>query len=168
MRPIDHPEFFTRPPPGGASRESTIRLDAEGRFWHDGDLVEHQRMAKAFGKWIMKHPDNGRWLLTNGYDWTYIAVDDVPYFVQSLRTDGSSARLVLSDETEEPLDPATLAVGERDALYVRVKDGEYEARFSRSAQTALAPLLVEHEGGVALELNGERYAIGERANPVPA
>ena len=41
MRPADHPEFFRLPAPEGRSRESTIVLDAEGRFHHDGELVEH-------------------------------------------------------------------------------------------------------------------------------
>ena len=40
MKPGDHPEFFRFPAPEGRSRESTILLDREGRFWHDGELVE--------------------------------------------------------------------------------------------------------------------------------
>lgn len=164
MKPGDHPDFFRLPPPPGRSRESTIRLDREGRFWHDDEPVEHAGMAAAFGSWIDVHPDDGRFILTNGYDWSYFTVEDVAYFVQSVRADDGVPVLVLNDGTEEVLDASTLAVGERDALYCRVKDGKLEARFQPAAQTALAPFLVEGVGGEpAIEVSGERYAIGARA-----
>ena len=57
MLPVEHPEFFRRPPPPGQSRESSIRLDADGRFWHAGELVRHPGMQAAFATWIRRHPD---------------------------------------------------------------------------------------------------------------
>lgn len=163
MKPGDHPDFFRFPPPPGRSRESTIRLDAEGRFWHDGAPVTHPGMARAFASWIARHPDDGRYILTNGFDWTYFTVDDVPFFVRSLRIEGDRAILTLSDGSEEPLDPSTLEVGPRDALYLEVKGGSFEARFTPSAQTALGPLLVEGEDGEPeLRLGGRSYRIGRR------
>src|SRR6185369_14137299 len=110
MKPGDHPEFFRFPAPEGRSRESTLRLDGEGRFHHDDALVEHAKLAAALHTWIGRHPDNGRFILTNGYDWTYFKVDDVPFFVRSIRVENGEAErderdavLVLSDGTEEPL-----------------------------------------------------------------
>ncbi len=70
MKPGDHPEFFRFPAPEGRSRESTIRLDAEGRFWHEGNPVEHPKLAQAMHGWVSRHPDDHRFILTNGYDWT--------------------------------------------------------------------------------------------------
>jgi hypothetical protein len=163
MKPGDHPEFFKRPPPDGRSRESTIRLDREGRFWHEGELVTHPGMQQAFASWIARHPDDGRFVLNNGYDWTYFTVDDVPYFVRTLRIDQNAAKLVLTDGTEELLDPASLRIGASDAIYVRVKDGRFDARFFPEAQTKLAPLIVEGaDGRPAIELGGVRYPILER------
>jgi hypothetical protein len=160
MKPGDHPDFFRLPPPPGRSRESTIRLDADGRFWHEGQLVEHAGMAAAFASWIARHPDDGRYILSNGYDWSYFEVEDVPYFVRSVRTDRDRPTLVLSDGTEEPLDPRALWVGVRDALYTRVKSGQFRARFMPAAQTGLSPLLVEGEGGQPeLQVGGARYPI---------
>ena len=69
------------PAPEGRSRESTIRLDADGRFFHEGERVEHPGLEAAMHTWIARHPDDGRYILTNGYDWTYFTVDDVPFFV---------------------------------------------------------------------------------------
>jgi hypothetical protein len=141
MKPGDHPEFFRFPAPEGRSRESTIRLDAEGRFWHEGELVVHPGLAAAMHTWLSRHPDDGRYILTNGYDWTYIQVDDAPYAVMSLRRDraggGEGLVLRLSDGTEERWDPTQSRTGANDALYTRVKatarGGPYEARFSRHA-----------------------------------
>jgi uncharacterized protein len=84
MLPIDHPDFFRRAPPPGQSRESTIMLDGEGRFWHAGELVRHPGMQEAFASWISRHPDDGRHILCNGYDWSYFDVQDVPFFVRGL------------------------------------------------------------------------------------
>jgi hypothetical protein len=168
VKPGDHPDFFRLPAPPGRSRESTIRLDATGRFWHEGAPVTHAGMAQAFAAWIARHPDDGRYILTNGYDWTYFTVDDAPFFVRSARVDASGVVLALSDGSEEPLDPAGLAVGKHDALYCRVKGGAFEARFTPAAQTALAPLLVEHEdGAVGVELDGRRWRVATRAHPPP-
>ncbi|HEV8245934.1 MAG TPA: hypothetical protein VGP93_09195 [Polyangiaceae bacterium] len=164
MKPGDHPEFFRLPPPPGRSRESTIELDAEGRFWHDGEQVTHPGMARAFASWIARHPDDGRFILTNGYDWSYFSVADAPFFVESVQTGGERPVLGLSDGSEEPLEPSELWVGERDALYTRVKQGAFVARFQPRAQLEIAPLLVAATDGVAeIELGGRRFPVPVRS-----
>ena len=163
FRPIDDPEFVERPPPPGRSRESAIVLDAEGRFWDGGELVTHRGMQDAFATWIRRHPRDGRHILCNGYDWTYFRVDDVPYFVRSLGGTREHPTLVLSDQTEEPLDPAGLRLGARDAVYAWVKGGAFEARFSPAAQLELAPFLVEApDGAVALCVAGKTQRVRPR------
>jgi hypothetical protein len=146
MKPGDHPDFFRLPAPEGRSRESTIRLDAQGRFWHDGRPVEHAGLASALHSWISRHPDDGRYILTNGYDWTYFTVDDAPYAVRAIRVEPHSIVLALSDGTEEPWEPEASRVGGDGAVYAVVKrgarKGPYEAKFSRHAQTSLEPVLV--------------------------
>jgi hypothetical protein len=164
VKPGDHPDFFRFAPPPGTSRESTIALDREGRFFHDGALVEHRPLARALAKWIARHPDDGRLILTNGYDWCYFRVEDAPYVVEALHLEPSGPVLVLFDESEEPLDPASLSVGDDGVVYARVKGGAFEARFSRHAQSQLAPLLVEAEPPT-VEVNGARHVIGPRVAP---
>jgi len=158
MKPGDHPDFYRFAPPPGTSRESTIRLDADGKFWHDGARVDHPALEKALHGWIARHPDDGRYILTNGYDWTYFQVDDAPYTVRSIHLAPESVVLGLSDETEERLAPETLRSGAGDALYAKVKGGRFDAKFSRHAQTSLAPLLEETpDGGVAIRIGGRSY-----------
>ncbi len=164
MKPGDHPEFFRFPAPEGRSRESTIRLDAEGTFFHEGVAVEHPRLAAAMHSWISRHPDDGRYILTNGYDWTYFTVEDAPFFVRSLREEGGRVLLVLSDGTEEAWEPSSTRVGPSGALYARVKaearGGPFEAKFTRHAQTQLAPMLVEEGGRPAVRMGSEIVVIG--------
>ncbi|MFO0675614.1 MAG: hypothetical protein U0169_03710 [Polyangiaceae bacterium] len=166
MRPGDHPEFFRFPAPEGRSRESTIRLDGEGRFFHDGEAVEHPKLAAAMHAWIARHPDDGRFILTNGYDWTYFTVDDAPYFVRALRVEPERVVLRLSDDTEEPWDPTASRTGSDDALYTHVKanvaGGPFEAKFTRHAQGQLEPLL-EFEGGTpAIRVGNRVVPLGGR------
>jgi len=115
--------------------------------------------------WIARHPDDARYILTNGYDWTYFTVDDAPYFVRALRVHDGGATLVLSDATEEAWHPTSentwIGPNEQgiDVLYTSVKSGFF-ARFSRHAQAALAPLLEEKDGAVWVILGKERTRLG--------
>jgi uncharacterized protein len=147
MRPSDHPDFFRLPAPEGRSRESTIRLDREGRFLHDGELVTHRGMARAFASWIARHPDDGRFILTNGWDWTYFTVEGAPFFVEGVRRGDDGPVLVLFDGSEEPLEPAALRIGEDGVFSTRVKGGAFDARFLRNAQLELSPWLEEDRDG---------------------
>jgi uncharacterized protein len=144
MKPGEHPDFFRFAPPPGTSRESTIVLDREGFFWHDGARVDHPALAEALHRWISKHPDDGRLILTNGYDWCYFRAESTPFIVKTIRTDddGSHADLVLSDATTEALEPQNLSMDDEGVVFARVKRGAFEARFSRHAQASLGPLLV--------------------------
>ena len=165
MKPGDHPDFYRLAPPPGASRESTIVLDRDGRFWHDGARVDHPALEQALRSWIALHPDDGRLILTNGYDWCYFRVEDAPFVVDALRFEPDGAvTLRLFDGSEEPLDPATLSLGASGVVYARVKGGSLDARFSRHAQTQLAPLLVEGDPP-ALLVQGQRVMIPARDSP---
>jgi hypothetical protein len=164
-KPADHPDFFRLPPPEGQSRDSRIRLDGEGRFWHEGALVDRPALQAALHRWISRHPDDGRTILENGYDWCYLTVDDVPCFVTALRVDGDAVVLTLADGSEEPLDPTTLREGPGGALYARVRaaapGGAFDAKLTRAAQAALAPLVGEGADGQPC------VRVGGRSYPVP-
>jgi len=142
MKPGDHPDFFRFAPPPGTSRESTIVLDREGRFFHDGERVAHPALEKGLRSWISLHPDDGRPILTNGYDWCYFRPEDTPMFVDAVSmNDDGSATLKLFDGSEEPLDPEALSIDDDGIVCARVRGGRMEARFLRHAQTGLGPLL---------------------------
>jgi hypothetical protein len=147
VKPGDHPEFYRLPPPEGRSRESSIHLDREGRFFHDGELVRYPGMARAFASWIARHPDDGRFILQNGYDWTYFSVEDTPYFVEAVRAVDGGVALELSDGSIEALEQNALSLDESGQLLARVKGGVFQARFKRTAQLGMGEFLSLDEAG---------------------
>jgi hypothetical protein len=114
--------------------------------------------------WISRHPDDGRFILNNGYDWTYFTVEDAPFVVRALRVGEDHVVLVLSDASEEPWDPARTEIDTAGALYTDVKagarGGPFRAKFTRHAQASLAPVLEEHGGSVLARLGSRLVRIG--------
>jgi hypothetical protein len=167
MRPSDDPAYFQLPPPPGRSRESTIVLDAEGHFRHDNEPFGAGRMETAFHTWIRRHPDNGRWILSNGYDWTYFTVVDVAFFVRAMGVaEDGAPLLLLSDGSTELFFPKFLrSKAGTDALYIFIKrgtEGEALAKFERHAQNGLAPWLVEDNGELFFAVGGKRSPASPR------
>lgn len=147
--------------------DSGIRLDPLGRFWHDEQLVENPAIARAWHRGLERAED-GRYLVRFGRDWAYVTVEDAPYTVRRLLA-GNDGRfhLLLSDESEEVLDPRTLARSADQIVYCRVK-GDHRARFSRQAQADLMEFL--HEGGpgrFVLVRGADRWPIGNDPGTPP-
>jgi uncharacterized protein len=166
MKPGDHPEFYRLAPPEGRSRESAIVLDGNGNFWNGGEKFEHTGMIRAFASWVRRHPDDGRYILSNDYDWTYLTVDDAPCFVRAAEVRGKKLWLTLLGGQEQPMPPEGLMVGAGDALYVDVEvHGErLLAKFMKAAQAALVEVITEGaQGEPVVELSGERYPIRARS-----
>jgi uncharacterized protein len=169
MKPGDHPDFYRFPPPPGRSRESRIVLDAQGRFWNEGVLMEHPGMVRTFASWVTRHPDDGRFILSNGYDWTYFTVEDTPCFVRAIDLRAGVPWVTLLDGSEEPLDPASVMTGTGEALYVRVRGGTLEAKLLPRAQSALVEVLTEDpEGHPAVRVPGGLYPLRPRPTRDPA
>ncbi|HEX9103704.1 MAG TPA: hypothetical protein VF997_15950 [Polyangia bacterium] len=119
-------------------RQSGIRLDGEGRFWHEGAEVTHHGLRAALWRWLDRNPD-GRWVLRlDDQRFVWLDVDgDVPYVVRSARWEGDRAILRLADDSEEPLAVETLHL--RGAQpFCRVKQGRFDARVSTLAWHTLA------------------------------
>ena len=143
------------------SRESKIRIDRSGRFWHEGELVEHEGLARAFATWVRWDEPSQRFQLRNELDWCWITVDDAPLVVTaaSVQADGS-VRLSVSDGSTELLALDTVRIDAEDVPYCTVRGGTLDARFLQAAAFSL----LEHA-----EPDGERWALvlgGER-HPLP-
>jgi hypothetical protein len=141
-------------------RESSgLRLDGEGRFWHQGTPVEHARTVEVLHRGLHRAPD-GRWATRIGREWAYVAVDSAAFFVRRIEPEPGRPllRAWLVDGRELLVEPAALMHGEGDALALRLPEGE-KARLLRAAQASLAPLLHEREGLLFLEVNGARAAL---------
>ena len=119
-------------------RQSGIRLDGEGRFWHEGAEVTHHGLRAAFWRWLDRNPD-GRWVLRlDDKRFVYLDVDDAPYVVRSARWDGERALMRLSDDSDEELDYATLHLRASGQPYCVVKQQRFDAKISTLAWNTLA------------------------------
>src|SRR5512144_2587445 len=94
--------------------QSGLRLDAEGRFWHRGGLVEHARTVAVLHQGIHRAPD-GRWATRIGREWAYLEVEDTALFVR--RIDGARAQLAAGEWAEIE----SLSRGADDVLYAQVR-----------------------------------------------
>jgi hypothetical protein len=140
--------------------DSGLRLDRQLRWWHDGELVEHPNIVRAFNAGL-EPADGGRFILRVGRDWCFVDVEDSAYAVTAvdLTEEATAFSVRLSDQTAERLDPLTLTL-EDGVLTCRVKQGRAKARFSRDAQFALGQCLEPAGAGVVLRA-------GELQIPVP-
>jgi uncharacterized protein len=150
----------------GRTRETTIVRDDQGRWYQDGQPLEHPNLTRAFDRWIERAED-GRYCLKNDINWAYVRIDGPPFFVRSVRIGpGEQVTLLLSNEKEEPLRAASLRTGPDGALYVDVGDGSMVARFDRHAASQLEGLLAEDGEGVYLKLGGAKFRPESVSDPL--
>lgn len=138
--------------------DSGIRLDRDGRWWHDDELIEHPRIVEAFNTGLVPAED-GRFKLVFGWDWCFVEVEDAAYRVLAIDEAPDEYRLRLSDRTSEALNPGALAVDPDGVLACRVKGGRAKARFTRDAQFQLGSLLEERAGEIVLCVGGRDHPV---------
>jgi len=141
-------------------RQSGIRIDRDGRFWHEGGEITHPGMLAAFRRWLDRLPDGRHILRLDEQRYVYVDADDAPLVASSLRWDGAGAFLTLPGG-EEPLDFASLRIDHQrgDAVYARVRSGRLDARLSPQAWTQLAEHVIDTPAGPAVEVHGQRWPI---------
>ncbi len=154
----------------GMTRETSIRRDALGRWFHEGEPLEHPNLVRAFDRWVDRAQD-GRYCLKNDINWAYITLEGPPFFVRSVQLGPQGeASLVLSDDQKEFLDPSTLRQGPDGALYCDVRSGTMPARFDRHAMQQLESVLREDPEGVYLLLGSRAVrppAVSDPLLPLP-
>jgi hypothetical protein len=161
-------------------RDSGIRIDREGRFWHEGQTVQHEGLRQALFRWLDRLAagdpgaapgDVGRYVLRlDARRFAYLDVDDTPLVATSLRWDddrgaGPRAWLGLNDGSEEPLDPDTLSIDGAGVLRCWVRAGKLEARLATSAAATLAQQITTFDDRPALRTRDGVTVIATRAQP---
>jgi hypothetical protein len=113
-------------------------LDKEGRWFHEGVEITHERTRQLFAKNI-RRDSSGAYHVHVGGQSAEVTVEDTPYTVRSVTVrkgpDGRPEEYVLhlNDETQESLAPESLSISAENVLYCRVKGGTERARFLRAA-----------------------------------
>lgn len=140
-------------------RQTGIRLDREGRFWHEGAVVTHRGFQLALLRWLDRLEDGRPILRLDEKRYAYVDVDDADLLAVSARWDGDRMLLGLNDETEEELDYASLRVGADNAVYCSARGGRLTARITTPAYYVLAERIEDTPDGFALRAAGELHPI---------
>jgi hypothetical protein len=146
-------------------RQTGIRLDREGRFWHEGQEIEHDGMRRAFLGWLDRLGDGRYVLRLDAERFAYLEVDDAPLLVTSARWRGDRVYVVTNDGRERELDYASLRTAPDDALYCTVASrfGQpLDARVTTAAYYPIAERIEETAAGFALRAAGGLHPIGAR------
>jgi uncharacterized protein len=145
-----------------------IWIDREGDWYYRGAPMERADIVGHLCRHLGRDESTGRFVIRMGKQECYLEVEDTPVVITRVLREGGepgdAERFLLSikhlDEAE-PLDPASLWVGEKNVLYCMVKPERLPARFLRPAYYQLAEFIQEDPdcGGFYLPVGGRRYHI---------
>jgi len=107
-------------------------IDKRGNWFQDGIKIQH-RLTYLYNNKLLSRDDKGRYYLDEGSGKLYIEVEDTPFMVKMVDKRGEDFYVILNDETREKLELDTLCISKENIPYIRVKNGEFEARFLRPA-----------------------------------
>ncbi|MCG3172995.1 MAG: hypothetical protein GMKNLPBB_01167 [Myxococcota bacterium] len=152
------PAFLTLPV---LSRENSgIFLDAEGRWFHNGEPFAHAGLVELCNRHIA-YDEQGRPVIRVGNEWVCVEVADTLFRVLRVELEPESgevrqAHAILTNGDRVGIDPGMLELNPRtQVLYFRF-DGEHLARFSRGAQQKfLDRALAEQDGRLGVRMNGQ-------------
>jgi hypothetical protein len=145
-------------PEKGNKFQPRIYIDKEGNWYQDGIPILH-RWTYLYNNKLLRRDEEGRYYIDEGRGRVYAHVEDTPYVVKMIdkRTDG--LYLILNDETEEKLDFNALWMNEENIPYIKVKNGEFEARFSRPAYYEITKYLKQEGDKFYIEVGGTEYPL---------
>jgi hypothetical protein len=141
-------------------RQTGIRLDREGRFWHEGEEITHAGFRRALLRWLDRLEDGRPILRLDERRYAYVDVEDTELLARSARWDGDRVMLGLNDGTEEELAYDTLRVRDDNSLLCAVRGGRLTARLTTTAYQVVSRGIVEVPGGgFALDAAGAQHLI---------
>jgi hypothetical protein len=148
--------------PHGFTDDEVIVLKANGQWIADGYEITHEPTRKLFARSLFK--DEQGYYLHIGREVKRIAVEDTAYFVHRVEGDPTRGiRVVLNDDAEEPLDPATLSYrpGRLVCRVTRRGDSE-EARFLHAPYFDLLQHLEEDGSEYFLRIAGKKAVLSHK------
>jgi len=155
-------EAASGPPP---LRPFGLVLHHDGRFSHEGEPILNRKLREHFDRSVEYLPEERKYIVGLGYFRGEVEVEEAGFFVRAVELE--TGDVVLSDQTREPLDVASLCESPIDgALLCRVKrdldPAGLPARFMHGAQAELLQA-VEPDG----EGDGFILMIGGEGRPFP-
>jgi hypothetical protein len=107
-----------------------LRIDVDGAWFDDDVEVTHPGVLANL-RANLRRDAQGYFIQTRVR--IPVEVADAPLVVIRFEGSGDGFVAFLNDGTQERVEPAALRIGPRDIPYCAVKNGTFEARFSRAA-----------------------------------
>jgi hypothetical protein len=145
---------------------SAFKIDKNGNWHYRGVEMSRRDIVTLFYRHLLKD-DSGRCFIQIGVQRCFVEIEDTAYVVWSIcRAGGSGGSeqgigLLLSDDSVEELNPATLRIGAMNVPYCVVKNGSFDARFVTSSYYQLADF-ISHDpqrDQYYISLKGQNYYI---------
>ncbi len=139
-----------------------IKIDKNGVWFYNGMEMTRKDIVKLFYDHL-KRDESGEYIIELDDDRSVIEVKDVPYVVKAVHKKDKYMEILLNDSTIEKLDPSTLRVGIENVLYCSVRNGKFEARFSRPAYYQIAEFIEykNEKNSFYIPLNKRNYYIND-------
>ncbi len=150
----DLPSDDIETPIGGVA---DFRIDAQGRWYHDGAPITRKALAELFARRALKIDESGRYWLQTPYEKYPVEVEDVPFIIVDYRHEADMIVMTTNFDEEVcigPEHPLELRAG---LPYIEVRDGLY-AKVSRSVYYNLV-----EEFGSSLKSSGRTYSLGDES-----
>ncbi len=136
-----------------------LHIDREGGWFAEEGEITHPGILDNLRQNLCVDQDGH--FLQAGPVRVPVDVEDTPFVVVRVEREDPGLILTLNDLTREALHPETLGMGEGQVPRCRVKNGRFDARFSRAATYQLLQLVEydEQTGGGSLVLGDSRYPL---------
>ncbi|MEX0999378.1 MAG: hypothetical protein WD000_05390 [Thermodesulfobacteriota bacterium] len=131
-------------------------IDKRGNWFQDGIKIRH-RITYLYNNKLLKRDEEGRYYLDEGSGKLYIEVEDTPFVVKMVNKMGNDFFIILNDETQEKLDLETLTINSENIPYAKIKQGEFDARFTRAAYYEFMKYLKKEGENYYIMSNGEKH-----------
>jgi len=133
-------------------------IDKSGNWFQDGIKIRH-RGTYLYNNRLLDMDGEGRFFIDEGSGKLYVEVEDTPFVIKMVHRRGEEFYMRLNDETEENLDFGSLRMSAENVPYAKVKDGRYEARFTRPAYYELMKYADKDGNDFFIELGGVKHYI---------
>ena len=145
---------------------SDIKIDKDGIWYYQGAHMFRKDILRVFFEHL-KMDDSGKYFVELNEEIYYLDVEDTALVVTAVYKTKAPIHcheqidVLLSDECLEKLDLRSLFVGKDNVMYCRIKDGKFDARFTRNSYYQIAEFIEMDDAAdrFYIALNNERYFI---------
>jgi len=138
--------------------KARIYIDKEGNWYQDGYPLVHRR-TYLYNNKLLKRDENGRYYIDEGRGRVYAEIEDTPFVIKDVSVNKEGQPIItLNDETSEIMDISTLLI-KHNIPYIKVKNGEFTARFNRPSYYRLAELIQKEEDKYYIVIKGYKNFI---------